>query len=430
LGWDTNIPSGFTGTVTSELKIGDSAISSSTTSLDSGAVSLLFTETSGIIEEVTNQFPVTVQATTGTVSTSGRAGDVFLEVPTNTPNCGYNNDCSPNVELVFTASNEDTVSRGLHLSVSRNFPLWDSSVSQSGTGAEITGLSAVLLDENGLPTGVPIQISKNWHVGSTEAYWAGYEGYWWTMNMFTRLPASSTYQVTLRIFYQTYGSVPAFSHAQLSVVGYSDSWLWEEAAMYSGGESICFDPLGTHTRAFVTDIRPSLMDGEWKENIGGGDFLVYFDNTGKFVYPKAMDPQLHSNGPSLTNATYRSITADSKIRSTIQVSGGRTDDWVRVFMHVRYQVLAETSFSRMAFYQFGADNYLYHGDWDQMIVGQGPTGEVIHNISRSCSGKNVYEGGPFQEALTGTAPWWVSLAPNTHDVVLSSSKLWLLGTRL
>ena len=26
-----------------------------------------------------------------------------------------------------------------------------------------------------------------------------------------------------------------------------------------------FDPLGTHTRAFITDVRPKLFDGIWKE---------------------------------------------------------------------------------------------------------------------------------------------------------------------
>ena len=41
----------------------------------------------------------------------------------------------------------------------------------------------------------------------------------------------------------------------------------------SSGENICFDPLGTHTRAFITDVRPKLFDGHWKENVGGGDFL-------------------------------------------------------------------------------------------------------------------------------------------------------------
>jgi hypothetical protein len=46
---------------------------------------------------------------------------------------------------------------------------------------------------------------------------------------------------------------------------------------------MCFDPLGTHTRAFVTDVRPKLFDGGWKGNVGGADFLTgYFDGSGVF----------------------------------------------------------------------------------------------------------------------------------------------------
>ena len=422
--WDTSILTGFSGTVTSTLTVGTGNPISSSSALSAGSTSLLLTEDAGnIVKATAASFPVAVVATTGTVLPRDLTGDVMLEVPTITPSCGYNNDCSPEVEVEYTATNEDTVARSLRLSVSRKFPLWDNSISQSTPGAEITGFSAVLLDgTDGYPTGIPLQISKNWHSGSTVADWGGYDGNWWTINSYTRLPPLSTHTVVLKIFYQTYGNVPAFSHAQLSIVGYSDAWLWEEAALYSGGESICFDPLGTHTRAFVTDVRPSLMDGEWKENVGGHDFLVYYNSAGEFVYLKAMDPQIQSSGPCLSNATYQSVTADNAIRSTVQVSGGRTDDWVRVFMHIRHEVLADTDFSRMAFFQFGADNYAYYNEWEQMLVGQGAAGEVILNQSRTCTNKDSYEGGPqFRETLSGSAPWWISLGPNTDAGTLAAS---------
>ena len=105
-------------------------------------------------------------------------------------------------------------------------------------------------------------------MGSTDAYWAGFDGYWWTASVLLRLPPNSSIALSLALSYEKYGGVPAWSHAQLSIVGYSDKWLWEQAALGTGGENICFDPLGTHTRAFITDIRPKLFDGEWKENIG------------------------------------------------------------------------------------------------------------------------------------------------------------------
>jgi hypothetical protein len=39
-----------------------------------------------------------------------------------------------------------------------------------------------------------------------------------------------------------------------------------------GGENMCFDPIGAHTRSMITDVRPKLFDGNWKENIGGGKY--------------------------------------------------------------------------------------------------------------------------------------------------------------
>ena len=111
--------------------------------------------------------------------------------------------------------------------------------------------------------------------------------------------------------------------------------MWEQAAIGTGGENICFDPLGTHTRAMITDVRPKLFDGKWKENVGGGDFTLMFDQHGKMQYLKSMDPLIHSNGPCLSNASYDSVTLDDSIRSHVEVSGGRTDDIVRVFFKLK-----------------------------------------------------------------------------------------------
>ena len=73
------------------------------------------------------------------------------------------------------------------------------------------------------------------------------------------------------------------THHDILYFRYSDRWLWEESALGSSGENMCFDPLGTHTRAFVTDVRPKLFDGGWKGNVGGADFLTgYFDGSGVF----------------------------------------------------------------------------------------------------------------------------------------------------
>ena len=70
----------------------------------------------------------------------------------------------------------------------RNFPTRGFAPLPGGNnlGAEITGLSAILLDDDDNPTGAPIQISKNWHSGSAAAYWAGYDGSWWTVSVLLR----------------------------------------------------------------------------------------------------------------------------------------------------------------------------------------------------------------------------------------------------
>ena len=110
--------------------------------------------------------------------------------------------------------------------------------------------------------------------------WGGYGGYWWTANVMLEVPAYSTYNGQFFVLMQKYGGYVAWSHAQLSIVGYSDRWLWQEAALGSGGEAICFDPLGSHTRSLITDVRVVLFDQSWKGNVGGGEVLIYFNETG------------------------------------------------------------------------------------------------------------------------------------------------------
>ena len=54
----------------------------------------------------------------------------------------------------------------------------------------------------------------------------------------------------------------------------------------------------------------------------------------------------------------------------VEVSGGRTDDMVRMFFHLRYDVRNTTTFSRLALFQMGADWYSYHDVFDAFVVGE------------------------------------------------------------
>ena len=122
----------------------------------------------------------------------------------------------------MTASNPHPAAfQTTRISFSRNFETRDAGLSQSRVSAEITGLSVQIWETSSLqPTGLAAQISKNWHTGSTNAYWAGFDGYWWTASVLLRLPPNSSIALSLALSYEQYGGVPAWSHAQLSIVGY------------------------------------------------------------------------------------------------------------------------------------------------------------------------------------------------------------------
>ena len=336
----------------------------------------------------------------------------------------------------FTAQNNDNDNAAVvRLSVTRNFASrgYADHVSQNGPGAEITGMSVVILDADDNPTGLPCQISKNWHVNSDAAYWAGYDGYWWSLNVMLRLPPGASFSGKMALSYQEYGGLPAFSHAQLSIVGYSDKWLWEESALGSGGENMCFDPLGAHTRAAITDVRPNLFDSSWKENVGGGDFLVYFDEAGSFVYPRSLDSAIRASGPCLSNATYNAVTSDDAISTRVAINGGRTDDFVKMHFHMRYDVRKNVTFSRLAFYQMGADYYTsFSANFPRFTVGDAD-GNVNATIPTGCSNsQRLYPGSPgeplegvgfpYKQPMPGNqGPWWVSMDPNQHETQYSDS---------
>ena len=122
--------------------------------------------------------PAVVSSSAGRwVRSRAATRDVVVEVPTSVGTCGYNVDCAAEplklVDVVLT-NPHPAEDQTLRLTFSRNFPTRDASVAQSRPGAEITGLSVQLWQTASMqPTGIPLQISKNWHVGSTAAYWAG-----------------------------------------------------------------------------------------------------------------------------------------------------------------------------------------------------------------------------------------------------------------
>jgi len=235
----------------------------------------------------------------------------------------------------------------------------------------VTGVSGVLVDpETGQPTGIHVQMSKNWHQNRPVLY----DSYWWTGIAHIRVPPGET-KLKLVIAYQYYEGLHGVSHSQLSLLGWATNGLWEEVGLGSNGEAITYEPHGHHRRQTILDTRPWLVcqmgqsgcqgspdNTQWTENVGGGDFLNAVDKLGRYQYLVG-DTAYHTmNGPRLTNATYAGISVDSNMAVSRTVSTWTADDFVRHLHSFRYDFLNDVegdNYPRFAMYTLGGDNYNY-----------------------------------------------------------------------
>jgi hypothetical protein len=269
----------------------------------------------------------------------------------------------------------------------------------------ITGLCPVLRDERGAPTGIPVQISKNWH--RMEGRPLLYEGPWFHGFVQVAVEPGETWSGELAIAYARWGGVPSASHAQLCLVGWGVNQRWDQAAIGSWGESICYDPDICLNRSMIDDVRPLLVTGmnggqwEWTCNVGGGDFLVYIDSQGQRQFLTDMRTAYLAGGPNLTETHYAGITADGRVAAHIRVATPRCDDINRAYHHLRYDVLSPTPFSRMAFYQVGADRYNDH-QFTTIARGNAEVGLVEEWRTRRGGERHLRTG----IACEGKAPWF------------------------
>jgi hypothetical protein len=227
-------------------------------------------------------------------------------------------------------------------------------------GSPITGLSAILRDARGQPTGIPVQLSKNWHRGRGGS---PYDGEWFHGFTQVRLPARATVHLELVMAYGHWGGVPAASHAQLSLLGWGSNQLWEVATVGSWGESICYEPDQVQTGASILDMRPlqvrSLPDGkpwQWTGNVGGADFLVLEGSDRARVPRRNMKSAFIRSGPCLTEVMHAGELGTG-IDHAETVSISRSDDILRGTYRLRMDVREPVDFSRFVIFQIGADRY-------------------------------------------------------------------------
>ncbi|NNM28706.1 MAG: LamG domain-containing protein, partial [Akkermansiaceae bacterium] len=319
---------------------------------------------------------------------------------------GPSNDALERVKLVLSnPTDTEAMARLMFEKTARGF--------RQRIGTPITGISAILRDAAGNPTGVPVQLSKNWHnhrEGGTHS------GAWFHGITQLRLPPASTTQLELTICYGHWGGVPAASHAQLSLIGWGGNALWDQSALGSWGESICYDPGQVQAGCTITDVRPVMVrskkDGKpwtWTNNVGGGDFFRFFDRDGERLPHAAMRTSYHRQGPCLTEVTYAGRIGEA-LRHSSTVSLARTDDVVRGVYKIRLDVKQPADFSRFVIFQVGADTY-YAGRERKMAIGN-ETGVLKEWETRW--GGGTYRTAPVQ--CTGRIPW-----ASLHDAVSRDS---------
>jgi len=268
----------------------------------------------------------------------------------------------------------------------------------------ITGMCPMLRDKAGSPTGIPVQISKNWHRHADRHFL--YEGPWF--HAFAEVPVEpgQKWEGEFAITYARWGGVPAASHAQLCLIGWGVNQLWDQAAIGSWGESITYDPDINLNRSMIDDVRPLMVTGmnggqwEWTCNVGGGDFLVYINPAGKRQFLTRMRTAYLSQGPNLTDVVYAGITADGAIAARIEVSTPRCDDVNRAYHRMRYDVRKDAPFSRLAFYQVGADRYNDHAF---TTMARGNADGLIEEWNVERGGCTYHKSGL---ACEGRAPWY------------------------
>ncbi len=275
--------------------------------------------------------------------------------------------------------------------------------------SSITGISAVLRDAQGNPTGIPVQLSKNWH---SRLEGDVYQGPWFHGISQIHLPPHAKLDLELTIAYGHWGGVPAASHAQLTLIGWGANQLWDESALGAWGESICYEPDQVQANCLICDVRPAMVSGvydngpwQWTNNVGGGDFFRAFDAKGQRLPPARMRTIYEGQGPCLTEVTYAGRIGDG-IEQRATVSLERTDDIVRGTYHLRLGVKKAMNFSRLVIFQIGADTYSYAKE-RKMALGN-ETG-LLSEWNTQWGG-NVYRTAPLE--AKGRMPW-VSL----HEAV-------------
>ncbi|ANQ51780.2 hypothetical protein MY04_4444 [Flammeovirga sp. MY04] len=289
---------------------------------------------------------------------------------------------------------------------------------KKGVVKDITGASLILRDKQGFPTGIPIQISKNWH----NDYKHKFKGPWLRGFTIVAIPPNEKVELELSRVTGFWGTLPAASHSQLSLTSWgkenqASHQLWEESAIGAFGENICYEPYGGIAESMITDVRPLFVKStqpnikepeeyNWTPNVGGGDFLRFYDDKGNRKNIKQVKVDYIRNCPNLTEVSYKGVTANDEADYKLTTHLMRTNDFVKAYYHIELDVKSKLEFSRLAIAQFGSETYAYSYE-NKFAFGN------ENGLLKEIKNRKDKLGYVVQEINTPGAAPWVSM----HDAV-------------
>lgn len=273
----------------------------------------------------------------------------------------------------------------------------------------VTAFSSMINNANGDPSGLHLQVSKNWHGNDYDELYGGKQ-----ITLYTEVivPANTTINFNYTKVGAFWGDThPAFSH-QLSLVGVgtASGLQWLEAGIGGFGENLCHSP-NLHGSAMQTDWRPFKINNQaqggnsggncgWTGNLGGMDFSTYF-NAGAEIISTEATTEFVKYGPNLSETRVSFYSEDKKVLTTFTFFLNRSDDYKRVYYKVEVKAIENTTFERFDFYQLGDDDYnrqyagtVAYGNDD------GLRGQYTPSTTTDANGYTTAE-----IALTGDNPW-------------------------
>ena len=274
------------------------------------------------------------------------------------------------------------------------------------SNVSITGVSPMIVDSESFePTGEQVQISKNWHTYSLSTQNFNYadsnspkrlyQGPW--LHAYTRINVDGNKEEARKylLAYGRWGDAFSSSHAQLCLIGYGGYQVWDQSALGSWGESVTYDPDICLNRSMVDDVRPFQVTGptggnlqfNWTGNVGGADFLRYSDSKGSY---NIINQRLSyiTQAPNITNVNYSGNSSDGKIKTSITINMGRTDDIPRNFYTLEYEFLDDVEYNELTFFKLCANGYA-DNKFTKYAYGD-INGVIEENLSATDNANNTY----------------------------------------